>query len=262
MPVRPSGIATAGRTETKQPADSSRAQHLAESAQPHANDGDFEKAIAEFSEAIQLNPDEAGFWILRAMAELADGQLDAYRRHCAEMLRYFGKKEKTAHRACKDVCRACTLVPDAVSDWPAALALAGRAVKMCPEEPAYMITRGAVLYRAGRWEEALGPLKEGHHLLQDNQWPYCRIEDACGCAYLAMAHYRLGHREEARTWFDKMVRQTESAMEGQWTGKVSFYWNDRVEIKLLRPEAARLLGISETPSPAKHQPEKPNQQKR
>ena len=46
------------------------------------------------------------------------------------------------------------------------LALVDREVKMCPEDGRYMVTRGAVLYRAGQWEEALGPLTEGHHVLK------------------------------------------------------------------------------------------------
>ena len=207
--------------------------------------GDFDKAIAVYTQAIQLTPDDARFWLLRAMAELEDGQLDAYRRHCAEMLRYFGNTEKVAHGACDDVCWACTLAPDAVSDWSNALALADRAVKQCPEEAEYMLTRGAVLYRAGRWEEALRPLTEGHRRLENSSNPFLWLDVVRDCSYLAMAHHRLGHREEARKWFDKMKQQLEAALAEQRSGKVYFGWNIFEPIKLLQPEAARLLGISD-----------------
>ena len=267
IPARPGEIAAAGSADTQQVADSSRAEHLGDRAYEHAHYGEFDKALAEYGQAIKLNPDEAAWWNLRAMVELADGQLDAYRAQCTEMLRHFGSnKDKIYHRACYIVCETCTLVPDAVSDWSTALALADRAVKQCPAEATYMATRGAVLYRAGRWEEALGPLAEGHRLfqtmLQNGQDPFVRLGDARDCAFLAMAHHRLAHREEARKWFDEMVQQTDAAMEEHRGHKVYFGWNVRETMDLLRPEAAHLLGISETPSPAKYRPEKPNQQKR
>jgi tetratricopeptide (TPR) repeat protein len=140
-------------------------------------------------------------------------------------------------------------VPDAVSEWSTTLALADKAVKMCPDNGVYRATRGAVLYRAGRWKDALGPLIEGHRSLQNDPNPWLRLDDARDCAYLAMAHHRLGHREEARKWFDTMVEQMEATMEEQRSHKVYFYWNTRKTMELLRPEAAQLLGITETPSP-------------
>ncbi len=197
MPARPGEIAAAGPVVAKQPVASSRAQQLAESAFAHAHQGEFDKAIATFDLAIQLAPDEAMWWNMRATAELSDGQLDAYRRHCAEMLRYFGSQEKPAHAACDEVCKTCTFIPDAVSDWSTALALADRAVEMYPDNGRYLATRGAVLYRAGRWEEALRPLKEGQRLLHHDPNPWLRLDDARDCAYLALAHYLLGHHAEA-----------------------------------------------------------------
>ena len=193
-------------------------------------------------------------------AELADGEFDTYHRHCAEMLRYFGDRERIPYRNCDWVCRACTLVPDAVSDWSTVLALADRLVKMCPEEAVYLVTRGGVLYRSGRWKEALGPLTEGHRLLKDNPNPYRRLDDARSCSFLAMAHHRMGHRDEARKWFDRMVEQTEAAMEADRSGKVNIYWNNQADMKLLRPEAAHLLVISESASPAKQSTERPARQ--
>ena len=59
-------------------------------------------------------------------------------------------------------------------------------------------TLGAALYRAGRFEEAVHRLNEslqarhGEGLLQ-------------GFAFLAIAHHRLGHHDEAKRWLDKLV---------------------------------------------------------
>ena len=165
MPVRPGEIAAAGRTETKQPDDSSRAQHLAETQTNTRTMATLRRRSPSSMKPSTGSGRTRGSGSFAPMAEIADGQLDAYRRHCAEMLRYFRQKEKTAHRACKDVCRGLHIsarcgfrLVEPPLPWPS------RAVKMCPEEAGYMVTRGAVLYRAGRWEEALGPLTEGHQL--------------------------------------------------------------------------------------------------
>ena len=67
--------------------------------------------------------------------------------------------------------------------------------------------------------------------------------------YLAMTHHRLGHREEAKKWFDTMEQQMATLTEERRTGKVYFIWNVLVTMNLLRPETADLLGTTDTPSP-------------
>jgi tetratricopeptide (TPR) repeat protein len=184
------------------------------------------------------------------MAELSYGQLDAYRRHCAELLRYFGQRKTVGHRDSFQISETCFLAPDAVADFSTALAIANNTVNALPDDPAYLFARGAVLYRAGRIEEAIADLDRSHILLKEPTFhtPFMMLRRAQVCSFLAMAHHRLGHGEEAKRWFDKMVEQADAAMEEHRSGKVSFYWNIRAPMKLLRPEAAQLLGISEKPA--------------
>lgn len=55
--------------------------------------------------------------------------------------------------------------------------------------------------------------------------------DAVDWLFLAMAHWKLGHKDEARKWYDQAIRspQTSTLLEG--------------ELPRYRGEAAKLLGI-------------------
>ncbi len=84
--------------------------------------------------------------------------------------------------------------------------------------------RGSVLYRAGRFEEAIQRLNANTDIL--NNW-----------LFLAMAHHRLGHAAEARQWLDKMI---------QWEAKQKadakpLEWQHRVGLEILRREAQELI---------------------
>jgi Tfp pilus assembly protein PilF len=103
-----------------------------------------------------------------------------------------------AHR----VAWYCVLADDAVSDREAPVRLAAAALaglaEGAPGRSAVLNTLGAALYRAGRFEEAIHRLNEsmqsrhGEGLSQ-------------GLAFLALAHYRLGHHDLAKHWLDKLV---------------------------------------------------------
>ena len=54
-----------------------------------------------------------------------------------------------------------------------------------------------------------------------------------GFAFLALAHHRLGHRDEAKRWLDKLAAY--QPKEG-----FDFSWDD-VEIRILRREAESLI---------------------
>ena len=51
--------------------------------------------------------------------------------------------------------------------------------------------------------------------------------------FLAMAHQRLGHGDEARKWLEKSGRAVEQAEDGRW--------GQRLELRLLRREAEAMI---------------------
>jgi serine/threonine protein kinase/tetratricopeptide (TPR) repeat protein len=87
-------------------------------------------------------------------------------------------------------------------DAGAAVAHAQRAVELVPENAGYFNTLGVAQYRAGDWPAAIAALDES-----------CRRNKG-GLAhdhfFLAMAHWQLGHAEEARQWLDRGIAWMEA----------------------------------------------------
>ncbi len=110
----------------------------------------------------------------------------------------------------------------------------------------YVNQLGAALYRAGRFEEAVKRLTEATQL---DAGAY-RTNMLYTWFFLAMAHHRLGHAEEARHWLDKAIEATTklcsrppSRLESQRLPTASFRpnWSRRLTLELLRREAEQLI---------------------
>ena len=111
--------------------------------------------------------------------------------------------------------------------------------------------RGAVLFRAGRFNDALEHLNKAAKL-QD----YKRSSPAYGWYFLAMTHHKLGHQAEAKQWFDKAVECTDNVLDENSAVR----WNRRLTLELLRSEAEDLLGIPAVAlKPEEKKPEVGNQ---
>jgi hypothetical protein len=98
-----------------------------------------------------------------------------------------------------------------------------------------LTTLGAALYRAGRFAEAIRRLNEGFQTRGVGSLPR-------GFAFLALAHHRLGHRDEAQRWLGKLIasRATETS---------SSSWDD-MAIGILRREAESLILGSRPSAPS------------
>jgi hypothetical protein len=112
-----------------------------------------------------------------------------------------------------------------------ALASAKRAIELAPNEGGYWNTLGVAHYRAGDWKAALQALNKSNELLKGNELSF-------NAFFIAMAHWQMGNKDEARTWFDRAV---------DWM--VQHKPNDR-ELQRFRSEAEALLKI-EAKSPRK-----------
>ncbi len=119
--------------------------------------------------------------------------------------------------------------PDArYSDPQRAVDLAGRAVAAVPEEGTFWNTLGVSYYRAGRWQSAIEALERSSRIFGEAGVGFNAV-------FLAMAHWQLGHRDEANLQYDAVVR---------WVRE-----NDVADEELRRfcQEAAQLLGRPEIP---------------
>jgi WD40 repeat protein/serine/threonine protein kinase/tetratricopeptide (TPR) repeat protein len=207
----------------------------------------WDKAAADYARAFALEPDS---WVIRhrhAVLRLQLKDLDGYRQTCASAL---DRRDPTPDLF-KDNAAAwvCAVGPGAAGDTARAVKLAERALAAAPGSANYLNTLGAVLYRAGRYEEAVKRLNES----MQARSPEGTVHD---WIFLAMAHQHLGHATEAQGWLDKATRWIDRALNKRassaslylsttvwnqrWQGQL-LLWDERLELQVLRREAEALL---------------------
>jgi WD40 repeat protein/serine/threonine protein kinase len=169
------------------------------------------------SRAVSVPLEKAALVCLKA------GDTDQYRQLCRTVVAQ-ARTTKDGDAA-RFVAELCTLGPDAVSDWKNVVALAERALAGARPDARHgaLTTLGAVLYRAGRYPEALARLQEA------SRQPG---EDVRARLFLALAHHRAGHASEARTWLARAAEVRSAAAAGFWQA---------VADDLLRQEARQLI---------------------
>jgi tetratricopeptide (TPR) repeat protein len=126
------------------------------------------------------------------------------------------------------------LGPDAVSDWKPVVDLAEKALAADPKNCDKLGHLGAVLYRAGRFEEAARRLSEAEAAFPEARNPrstiiYTRL-------FRAMTERRRGQAEEARKWLDRAVEAIDQPPEKSRDANAGA-WNRRLTLHLLRREA-------------------------
>ncbi len=122
----------------------------------------------------------------------------------------------------------CALAPFEVIDPEIPVKLAERAVKGTDAwySDVALNTLGAVLYRVGRFEDAIRRLEEAIKSRNGAEAPLA-------WPFLAMAHHRLGHREEARRWLDRFQGYEPSKDHNR-------FWTE-MQIRMLRSEAEAVI---------------------
>jgi tetratricopeptide (TPR) repeat protein len=178
---------------------------------------------------------------LHALASLAADDFAAYRSVCASMLEQFGRTDDAA--SAHWVAWTCALAPDAVTDWNQPVKLARFALQQKGTESdrhARTTALGALLCRAGRFADAIEALQEANGV-----WEKAAVKPPMSSPvytwfFLAMAHHRLGHAEEARNWLDKANQFIEKQAKDP-VNEPSQPWNRRMTHRLLRREAETLI---------------------
>jgi WD40 repeat protein/tetratricopeptide (TPR) repeat protein len=165
----------------------------------HARAGRWNEAALELAKVAQLYPSDVRLRIFQASLLLHKGDEQGYRKLCEEEAKGLDQLPFDPVIANNTVWLFC-LRPGADTDCERLVALAKRAVKEARNEQQRMIslnTLGVILYRAGRYQEAIDRLNER-----------VKAGAAAGApvdwVFLAMAHLRLGHRAEANRWLEKL----------------------------------------------------------
>ena len=131
------------------------------------------------------------------------------------------------------VAYACSLAPGAVSDLPGLVQVSERSTRWVASNERVV---GAVLFRAGRLEEALQRFEQGHRAFEPRAWDLL---------LLAMIHSRLGHTSEARRLLqqaEQWIVEADNAPSG--TETEGAHWSSLTEkptIRLLHSEAEALI---------------------
>ncbi|NQT37336.1 MAG: tetratricopeptide repeat protein [Planctomycetes bacterium] len=213
--------------------DSENRNAFANRGQLYRLKGDYAQAIADLAEVIRLQPEEAAVHVIRGQAYLGKGELDravadfseAIRLDPTDVLAYceravvrakLGQIEEarndltTAEKVAAEDPRGinevawllATCEDPRLRDSDRAVKLANRAVELAPKKGHSWGTLGTARYRAGDWKGAIEALEKANELRFGGH-----AED---WFFLAMAHWQLGNKTEARQWYDKAA---------EWMGK-------------------------------------------
>jgi tetratricopeptide (TPR) repeat protein len=243
--------------ETKEGAD-----RLARRARAYGELGRWDRAAADAKKAMDLGTTEpkAPYWL--AMARLQSGDREDYRRVCLETLEA-ADPAADADAANKAVW-ACVVVPDEkiLENTDRLVAKAEQVVAEArtqeqdgsAEAPILhraLNTLGAVYYRAGKYDEAVGAFTES-----EREYENLRAAQQQGAGYggsgkvwnwlfLAMVSRQLGKVDEGHSFLNKSVealKQDSPQRLAEVTGVPSLSWDQRVTLDLLLQEATEVVG--------------------
>jgi tetratricopeptide (TPR) repeat protein len=209
----------------------------------YAELGRWDRAGADFEQVVAEGAEDPGSYarIDRAHVRLAMGDHAAYRQACADLLAHLGPV--LSPRSAAIVAWTCVLAPDAIADREAVVWLAERALKGAGNDAGrhiYLLILAAATYRAGRFEEAVKHVDAGitAHGKEGNPLDWL---------LLALAHQRLGHADQARTWLDKAVRWLDASTQDKPADDAfgsRIDWQTWLALRVLRREVEEDLRAS------------------
>jgi serine/threonine protein kinase/Flp pilus assembly protein TadD len=192
-----------------------------------ADKGRLDEAITELREAVRLRDYVLdGFRLAELLtrkgrAEEATGEYEKAISRVSKVVE-LNPKNATIHNNVAWYLATC---PDAkFRDPTRAVALAAKAVELAPTDGSYWNTLGAAHYRARDWQAAVKALNKSMELRSKGG-------DSYDWFFLAMAHWQLSNKDEARKWYEQAV---------QWMDKSA---PKNEELRRFRAEAAALLAI-------------------
>jgi tetratricopeptide (TPR) repeat protein len=188
--------------------------------------GEWDLVAKCLTEFVESNPDDLQGRGWHLLSLLESGDVPGHRFAAEKILSRFRKSSDP--NSLNIVAWWCCYAPDTVTDLTAPVQMAETAVGGYPAEQKRFAlnTLGAALYRAGRIDEAIARLDESVKASEGNGVP----ED---WVFLAMAHHKKGHGEEARRWLEKVRAHVHDE-------KTAFSSN-LVEVRILFREAELLL---------------------
>jgi tetratricopeptide (TPR) repeat protein len=184
--------------------------------------GRHRQALTDVETLLAKDSNDYALYQLRSIVREALGDRDPARADREKTVALLPKAPMALNN------RAWTLATGPVEerDPERAVTLARRAVELSPGQQMLLNTLGVVLYRTGQYAEAVSVLEQS---LAAGKGQF----DAFDLFFLAMAHHRLGHADQARACFDRAVRW--------WGGRQNLPAQYVPELTSFRAEAEAVL---------------------
>jgi tetratricopeptide (TPR) repeat protein len=183
---------------------------------------DPKRAVELAKRAVELAPKEGNYWRTLGVALAAVGRWREAEQAYSKCLELAPK----ATEILNNLAWLLATCPDSkIRDPKRAVELAKKAVELTPKKGNHWNTLGAAHHRAGDWKAAIAALEKSMELRKGG--------DSEDWFFLAMAHWQLGDKKDARKWYDQAV---------QWMEKNQ---PKDEELVRFRTEAEELLGVKE-----------------
>jgi len=200
--------------------------------------GDWSAAAAAYARMFAVQPLEDGeHGFEYAAVLLLAGDQPGYRKICAETLQRSGQRGVRPYH----VARACTLAADSVKD--AALGGHRAADELKQNNGTFwsLAEQGALLYRAGRYDEAATLLERS---LKADSKPGRAV---LNWLWLSLVEHRRGKPAEARAWLEKATKWLEQNPSSPVAADEAkgLHLHNWLEAQVLRREAESLLNKAE-----------------
>jgi len=194
--------------------------------------GQWDGAVADFAQALARAPTSASALFEMALADLGKGNLPAYRRDCVRMFERLGYTSEPSNW--DSLTWVCCLAANKAAAPARLVELMDKAVAAQPKNWAYLNTRGAALYRAGRYADALSQLNKAVAV----QGRGGAFED---WVFLAMAQFRLGSSAPGQDAWKRALALYNEGLKPSDQARPPLSWYIRVAWQQLRTEAQGLI---------------------
>jgi hypothetical protein len=189
----------------------------------------YEEWTRQFLKSIQGNSKSFISHYELAICHLMAGKKDTYREDCKSLIENL--REGNDARAVYYTCRTVALAPNGLDDYTPILELAKR---LETSRWSSSITLGALLYRAGKIEEA-------RDFLLSTVVDSDSMDLPVGCYFLAMAEESLGNYQLADDWLTKATEHRKLSLAQSRASKQYIFWQRNVVLQLLHSEASSLF---------------------
>jgi serine/threonine-protein kinase len=204
-----------------------------EQARAYVARKEWARAVEQYARTLEYAPAMDGeVWFEFAAVQLLAGDRPGYRQTCQRMLASLTDSKNRAYL----VARACTLAPGSVDDPALPARVSAQELQYYGTAFWSLTEQGALCYRENRDREAVPLLEQS---LRTEPRPRSAV---LNWLWLALVHHRLGDREEARRWLDRVTSWLDKlGNELPAHGELTMHRHNWLEAHILRQEAELLL---------------------